>query len=537
MSTPLITNGMATVYENETPFSTDVLRCGLYKMVDIACLSQTVLGTGLNNPVQFVDLPCAPISPPGLQVTIGVGRVYAFVNYLATAWGDLNSDTTANHQLYKQGILLDPLTFNTPAPGGGGNSIIYLIQAQFEEIDLNLVSRPYFNPSNPAAPVYTSADDTRQQTINIQIKAGAASGSPTPPTPDAGFTGLYYIQVANGQTSIVTGNITQLTTAPFITESLPQKAKTTTVQTSGYNYSVDTGSVNTYVVTLNPAPASYAVGLQVFLKITNANTGASTLNVNSLGAQNISLPTGNPINVNDLIVGQLAFLIYDGTQFQLQNPLSGIASEVPVGTQLDFAGTVIPSGYLLANGAAVSRATYTNLFSKLTFNQSATLASSITVTGLSDTSQMFIGMPVTGTGIQSSTTIASIINSTSITISAAATITGSSTLIFYPWGAGDQSTTFNLPNSSSTFSYGYNGTSRLVGESGGAETTSQIVNHSHNYNETTTSTVGSGATAAPYISGSGVLISNSSVATSTSGTGSSMSILNPFNVYKKIIKY
>lgn len=59
-----------------------------------------------------------------------------------------------------------------------------------------------------------------------------------------------------------------------------------------------------------------------------------------------------------------------------------------------------------------------------------TLNSTITVTGLADTSGLAVGMRVQGTGIQNGTTIASIVNGTSITLSLAATITGTSTLTF-----------------------------------------------------------------------------------------------------------
>ncbi|MHB8064475.1 MAG: hypothetical protein ACYDG2_17895, partial [Ruminiclostridium sp.] len=50
-------------------------------------------------------------------------------------------------------------------------------------------------------------------------------------------------------------------------------------------FAVTTGSTNTYVATLNPAPASLVVGLAVCAKINVANTGASTLNVNGLGSK------------------------------------------------------------------------------------------------------------------------------------------------------------------------------------------------------------------------------------------------------------
>lgn len=63
--------------------------------------------------------------------------------------------------------------------------------------------------------------------------------------------------------------------------------------------------------------------------------------------------------------------------------------------------------------------------------QAATLASSIDVSGLTDTSLLSAGMIVTGVGIPANTTIATIVDGTDITLSQAATITGASTLKFY----------------------------------------------------------------------------------------------------------
>jgi len=49
--------------------------------------------------------------------------------------------------------------------------------------------------------------------------------------------------------------------------------------------------------------------------------------------------------------------------------------------------------------------------------------SNITIDGISDTTLLAVGMKVTGSGIQANTTIASIVNSTTITINNAATAT------------------------------------------------------------------------------------------------------------------
>ncbi|WP_368292868.1 hypothetical protein [Dehalobacter sp. TBBPA1] len=60
------------------------------------------------------------------------------------------------------------------------------------------------------------------------------------------------------------------------------------------SYAVATGSANTYSITLNSAPTSYIDGMAFAVKINVDNTGASTINVNSLG----SIPMVNASLVN-----------------------------------------------------------------------------------------------------------------------------------------------------------------------------------------------------------------------------------------------
>ena len=58
----------------------------------------------------------------------------------------------------------------------------------------------------------------------------------------------------------------------------------TIIQKRASGYAVDTGVVNAYVATLSPTPSSLTDGLPVTVRISNTNTGPSTLNVNGLGA-------------------------------------------------------------------------------------------------------------------------------------------------------------------------------------------------------------------------------------------------------------
>ena len=83
-------------------------------------------------------------------------------------------------------------------------------------------------------------------------------------------------------------------------------------------YGITTGSANTYAVTLTPALTTYADGVAVAVKINIDNTGASTINVNSLGAKTIKKPNGNDVATGNLKTGSIYSLRYNGTNFILQ---------------------------------------------------------------------------------------------------------------------------------------------------------------------------------------------------------------------------
>ena len=90
------------------------------------------------------------------------------------------------------------------------------------------------------------------------------------------------------------------------------------IQGNSAGYAADTGSANTYAVTLSPAPPTLVAGLTVRFKVANTNTGASTLNVNGLGAGAIKRGDGTTALIaGDLVAGQVATVLYDGTNFQL----------------------------------------------------------------------------------------------------------------------------------------------------------------------------------------------------------------------------
>lgn len=88
------------------------------------------------------------------------------------------------------------------------------------------------------------------------------------------------------------------------------------VQSGASGYIATTGSANAYVATLSPAITAYAEGQSFRVKANFTNTGAATVNVNTLGAKNI-FRNGAALTGGEIVSGSIVTLSYDGTQFQL----------------------------------------------------------------------------------------------------------------------------------------------------------------------------------------------------------------------------
>ncbi len=209
------------VYPSQIPLETDILSTNKDAMIGLAKLAEVVLG---RVPV-LIGLPCTPGT--GLTVSVGAGQVYNLADIDATAYSSLAADTV--HTVLKQGLLLDPVTLNCPAPGTVGQSINYLVEVAYQDIDTGAVVLPYYNSSNPAVP-YSGPGNTgatnytiRSGACTVQVKAGtaAATGTQTTPAVDAGFIDAYVVTVAYGAVSIVSGNISTVTGAPFLSMTLP----------------------------------------------------------------------------------------------------------------------------------------------------------------------------------------------------------------------------------------------------------------------------------------------------------------------------
>lgn len=118
-----------------------------------------------------------------------------------------------------------------------------------------------------------------------------------------------------------------------------------------------------------------------------------------------------------------------------------------VGTTKPWSGMVAPNQYMFAYGQEISRTNYSLLFNTITYSQATFCTTgSPTLTGLADTTNFWIGMSVETTcvGAGFSTIISK--TSNSVTLAANSNITSNVNVRFFPWGRGNGSTTFNLPD-------------------------------------------------------------------------------------------
>lgn len=91
------------------------------------------------------------------------------------------------------------------------------------------------------------------------------------------------------------------------------------------------GTGDAMTLTMSPGITAYATGMRVsFVKNASANTGAATLNINSVGAKSIVRADGSTaLDANELPASSLVEVIYDGTSFRLVGkPILDVASDV-----------------------------------------------------------------------------------------------------------------------------------------------------------------------------------------------------------------
>ena len=197
--------------------------------------------------------------------------------------------------------------------------------------------------------------------------AGANTGTTTLNIDSLGAKNVYWSnaacaggEIANGAIVSVTydGTQFQLTTNYGIATAVG-------IQNSQGTLLGTIAGTNTITAAATPALSAYTAGQTFRFISAGANTGATTININSLGAKNITIGGTVALVGGEIASGALVTVAYDGTQFQLQNSVmlatgkllgrstaaTGPVEQITVGTGLTLAAGTLSSassGGLLA---------------------------------------------------------------------------------------------------------------------------------------------------------------------------------------------
>lgn len=132
-------------------------------------------------------------------------------------------------------------------------------------------------------------------------------------------TGLSTCITKDGQTTptanIPMGNnkITGLAVGTAATDA----ATLAQVQSTASKLLTSVAGTDTITAVASPALTAYATGQMFYFVSAGANTGAVTLNVDSLGAKAVTRKGATALVAGEIASGQVCVVVYDGTRFQL----------------------------------------------------------------------------------------------------------------------------------------------------------------------------------------------------------------------------
>ena len=221
------------------------------------------------------------------------------------------------------------------------------------------------------------------------------------------------------------------------------------------------------------------------------------------GDLTIAAAAGETINgLSSIVVpqGASALIAYQGPTALFARIAPSDIEEI--GRVIDYAGVRLPSGrYRWADGRDISRASHPIFVARVTWIESVSRGAGLTTVAWPDTSELRVGMRVSGVGVPGGTVIASINTATQFSISNPFSSSGTSDLMVAPYGVGNGTTTINVPDRRGRVGVGRDdmgggSANRLTGQSGGVNgdvlgaaggaethtlTVGQMPRHRHNF--------------------------------------------------------
>lgn len=264
-------------------------------------------------------------------------------------------------------------TAGTPRNHAAGSVAIISNNPSVYESILAYVDDHFIQTSPTILGKYTFPSDANRPTLASDVDSATSTDLVT-----VGQLSRQAISGAANASSSVKG-IVQLATQAQV------DAKTTTGSTGASlvpsqdqvrstllsDYKPDTGVADAYVITPAPTVSAYTTGQIFTFKAAHTNTTTATLNVSSLGAKTIKKADGaTNLAAGDIVTGQIIIVEYDGTNFQMLNPVatppvtaSVLASAVKFGGNGSDGALLVTSGSTVIDlgNAAVFIKNYTSI--------------------------------------------------------------------------------------------------------------------------------------------------------------------------------
>ncbi len=280
-------------------------------------------------------LPSQPANGDTWTLTInGTAVSGIFVSAIGVTAGNVLIGADAAHtQANFLGLLQSPGTTNTTqvALSGGNQTLINYLG--YTSSTTNIIAQGL---NNTAITTLTGATNTSGNsfavntnpridlvvydiaTTSIKLIQGTTAASPTVPSVSNQQIVLAEVKLVAGMSSIkenddsTNGFIYKWPTIGLYRNDLEMQIVLT-----------DTGSVNALAITPSPAYTSYFLGMTFKVSVANTNTGATTINANSLGTKTIKRLDGTDLKAGDIVTGEVILIVYNGTTFQLINQVVG----------------------------------------------------------------------------------------------------------------------------------------------------------------------------------------------------------------------
>lgn len=214
-------------------------------------------------------------------------------------WWLADADTAATVENINLGIA--------QGAGTAGNAITNgVLTYGLDATQTGLTANSIYYASNTAGGISLSAGTT-EVTVGYSLS-----------TTTIFFNPRFNQQITEDQQDALAGSGTPSAGNKFMTQQ--------GLQAGAEVYAASTTGNDTYVVTLSPVPTSLVNGMTIRFKPDTANTGAATLNVNSLGALSIVTGLSTALTTGDILANQVCEVIYNstGTVWQLVNPASTV---------------------------------------------------------------------------------------------------------------------------------------------------------------------------------------------------------------------